>query len=228
MVPAPRPEGSCRPAHVPPPPDTHPPRPGHAHPHPLPSSMASPTPSATRKNRWRVARRWLSSPAAYNALVLGIFACGVLLMVLPAELLSFKAPEKAEINLKTTFSTLSSQVARAVREPGAGASTSRLTAEGGAAGTCQRPYHSPPPPAAPTPAGLAVPGLHRLWLCSHGAGHRGRWAGEVGTTVSAAVSAAVSSGATARVPPQAARRQPCPPTIPCRPNPWPLLPQLIS
>jgi hypothetical protein len=41
--------------------------------------------------------------------VLTIFALGILLMTLPAELLSYKAPEKAELNLATTFSTLSSQ-----------------------------------------------------------------------------------------------------------------------
>ena len=41
--------------------------------------------------------------------MLTIFALGILLMVLPAELLSYKAPEKAELNLKTTFSDLSSQ-----------------------------------------------------------------------------------------------------------------------
>lgn len=51
-------------------------------------------------------RAWLAQPHVYNLLVLSIFFGGILLMVLPAELISYKAPEKAELNLKTTFSDL--------------------------------------------------------------------------------------------------------------------------
>lgn len=54
-------------------------------------------------------RRWAQQPAVYNTLVISIFIGGVLLMSLPAELLSYEAPEKATLNLATTFSDLSSQ-----------------------------------------------------------------------------------------------------------------------
>ncbi|KAL4432402.1 hypothetical protein ABPG77_001701 [Micractinium sp. CCAP 211/92] len=54
-------------------------------------------------------RAWLLSKQAYNILVLAVFGLGVLLMTLPAELISWEAPEKAELNLQTTFSDLSVQ-----------------------------------------------------------------------------------------------------------------------
>lgn len=54
-------------------------------------------------------RAWLASKQAYNIAVLGVFGLGVLLMTLPAELISWKAPEKAELNLQTTFGDLSVQ-----------------------------------------------------------------------------------------------------------------------
>lgn len=54
-------------------------------------------------------RAWLVSNQAYNIGVLCIFGLGVLLMTLPAELITWKAPEKPELNLQTTFSELSPQ-----------------------------------------------------------------------------------------------------------------------
>lgn len=61
------------------------------------------------------------SPCLHTLLVLPAHACKpdhrplptmplqVLLMTLPAELISWKAPERAELNLQTTFSDLSAQ-----------------------------------------------------------------------------------------------------------------------
>ncbi|EFN59045.1 hypothetical protein CHLNCDRAFT_56692 [Chlorella variabilis] len=68
--------------------------------------MATP---ASRRGLAGPLKRWAANPLVYNLFVLSIFGGGVLLMVLPAELLTFKAPEKAELNLETTFSDLSSQ-----------------------------------------------------------------------------------------------------------------------
>ena len=54
-------------------------------------------------------KRAAQTQNAFRAFVLLIGAGGILLMVLPAELLQYEAPEKPVINLNTTFSTLSSQ-----------------------------------------------------------------------------------------------------------------------
>lgn len=62
--------------------------------------------------RQRVSEQWRSLAAnqnAYRALILAIAAGGILLMVLPSELITYKPAEKPEINLKITFSDLSSQ-----------------------------------------------------------------------------------------------------------------------
>lgn len=45
-------------------------------------------------------RRLSGSQNAYYALILSILAGGILLMVLPAELLNYTAPEKPTLDLK--------------------------------------------------------------------------------------------------------------------------------
>lgn len=55
--------------------------------------MATP---ASRRGLAGPLKRWAANPLVYNLFVLSIFGGGVLLMVLPAELLTFKAPEKGE------------------------------------------------------------------------------------------------------------------------------------
>lgn len=47
-------------------------------------------------------RAWGQSPA----LTLLLMFAGILLMVLPAELITYEPPEKAAINLETTFGQL--------------------------------------------------------------------------------------------------------------------------
>lgn len=49
------------------------------------------------------------SNRAYNVFVLALAAGGILLMTLPAELLNWKPEEKPELDLQTTFSTLTIQ-----------------------------------------------------------------------------------------------------------------------
>lgn len=62
--------------------------------------MASPAPGG-RGQRAQALKRFLSTnKSAYNALVLAIFFGGILLMVLPAELLTFAPRERAELNLE--------------------------------------------------------------------------------------------------------------------------------
>ena len=70
-------------------------------------TMASPTPGGQGAST--ALQRFLARKSTYTAIIFCVFACGLLLMVLPAELLPFVPPEKAEINLATTFSTLSAQ-----------------------------------------------------------------------------------------------------------------------
>lgn len=53
--------------------------------------------------------RLASDKRLYYLLCLSILAGGILLMVLPAKLITREAPKTAELNLETTFSTLSSQ-----------------------------------------------------------------------------------------------------------------------
>ena len=50
-----------------------------------------------------------SKPANVAAFCIIIFSLGVLLMVLPAELITFEPPSQAEIQLETTFASMSSQ-----------------------------------------------------------------------------------------------------------------------
>ena len=70
-------------------------------------TMASPTPGGQGAST--ALQRFLARKSTNTAMIFCVFACGLLLMVLPAELLPFVPPEKAEINLATTFSTLSAQ-----------------------------------------------------------------------------------------------------------------------
>lgn len=51
------------------------------------------TPVSHRRGRLAALRRLGDNPHVYNIFVLSILACGILLMVLPAELLSFKPAE---------------------------------------------------------------------------------------------------------------------------------------
>lgn len=49
---------------------------------------------------------WLNRPATANALSLSLFFAAILLMVLPAELITYEPPERAALNLETTFAEL--------------------------------------------------------------------------------------------------------------------------
>lgn len=62
-------------------------------------NMASPAPGGLGPRAQRL-QRLLRSKNAQTLLVLGIFFGGILLMVLPAELVSFAPKERAELNLE--------------------------------------------------------------------------------------------------------------------------------
>ena len=53
--------------------------------------------------------RLRNSKAAYYALILTIFVAGILMLVLPAELITYEPQEKPTIDLSITFSRLSVQ-----------------------------------------------------------------------------------------------------------------------
>lgn len=64
--------------------------------------MASPAPGGRGRSARAALKHLRNKPGLYNALVVAIFIGGVLLMVLPSELLTFKPKEKAELNLKVS------------------------------------------------------------------------------------------------------------------------------
>lgn len=78
---------------------------------PPPSGTHSPSPQTLRQRllRERLLRELKGKNRYYVAFVWLVFISGVLLMALPAELLTFEAPERPALNLNTTFSSLSSQ-----------------------------------------------------------------------------------------------------------------------
>lgn len=51
-------------------------------------------------------RAWLGTERASAVFTLLLMFLGILLMVLPAELITYEPPEKAALNLATTFSEL--------------------------------------------------------------------------------------------------------------------------